>query len=126
MRLVGERAYLLQAPDTCQTLRYWEGKTVHCVAGIGNPDRFFAQLRALGLVVVGHTFPDHHDFQAEDVKFDDELPVMMTEKDAIKCRGFAQPNHWVVPVDVQLDAPCEQRLQALLARVLRPSDGEGH
>ena len=88
------------------------------MAGIGNPGRFFAQLRGQGLNVVEHPFPDHHRFQAEDLDYGDELPVIMTEKDAVKCRGFAGPLHWYVPVSARIDSDCQQRLQRLLMNIL--------
>ncbi|HWL61729.1 MAG TPA: tetraacyldisaccharide 4'-kinase [Steroidobacteraceae bacterium] len=65
------------------------GNRVHAVAGIGHPQRFFAQLRGLGLDPAEHTFPDHHRFTARDLAFDDGLPVVMTEKDAVRCEGLA-------------------------------------
>ncbi|MEJ2653110.1 MAG: tetraacyldisaccharide 4'-kinase [Gammaproteobacteria bacterium] len=89
----------------------------HAVAGIGNPARFFDQLRGQGLKVVEHPFPDHHRFRAADLRFGDDLPVVMTEKDAVKCRAFAAPNHWYVPVSARFDADCQRRLQHLLAKI---------
>lgn len=65
------------------------GEAVHAVAGIGNPSRFFAHLRRMGLVVHEHAFPDHHRFQAGEISFGDNLPVLMTEKDAVKCQRIA-------------------------------------
>lgn len=62
---------------------------VHAVAGIGHPQRFFAQLRAMGLDPVEHAFPDHHRFTAADLAFGDGAPVVMTEKDAVRCAGLA-------------------------------------
>jgi len=90
------------------------GQPVHAVAGIGNPARFFEQLRKLGLEVIEHGFPDHHDFVAADIEFDDELPVLMTEKDAVKCRRFAQPNYWYVSAAAELDPRLTDRLVSLL------------
>lgn len=119
MQLAGERATMLQDPNTSHGLGHWQGKTVHGVAGIGNPGRFFDHLRAHGLTVVEHPFSDHHRFQMEDLHFSDELPVMMTEKDAVKCRAFTQPHHWYVPVSAQLEMACEQRLQQLLERIFK-------
>lgn len=119
MRLVGDCAYSLSDPNASCALSHWRGGAVHGVAGIGNPERFFAHLRALGLEVREHPFPDHHRFRAEDLHFVDELPVIMTEKDYVKCRGFARAHHWYVPVTAQLDADCERRLQKLLADVMR-------
>ena len=69
-------------------LEDFRGQTVHAVAGTGNPARFFAELRAYGLQTVEHPFPDHHPLTVADLAFDDGLPVLMTEKDAVKC---AQP-----------------------------------
>lgn len=78
------------------------GQAVHAVAAIGNPARFFASLRAQGLEVIEHPFPDHHAFVASDLCFDDGKPILMTEKDAVKCRAFAQAHWWSVPVRAQL------------------------
>ena len=68
------------------------------MAGIGDPNRFFLHLARLGVKLVPHPFPDHHPFRAADLEFGDEAPVLMTEKDAVKCKRFATPPHWVLPV----------------------------
>jgi tetraacyldisaccharide 4'-kinase len=83
------------------------GKQVHAVAGISNPTRFFNTLRQLGLIVIEHPFPDHFSFQKKDLPSDGM--VIMTEKDAIKCRAFAQQNHWVLPIELELDKDFVQR-----------------
>ncbi len=62
---------------------------LHAVAGIGHPQRFFTTLRELGYDITEHVFPDHHNFIAHDVTFADAYPVVMTEKDAVKCAAFA-------------------------------------
>ena len=93
----------------------FNGQRVHAVAGIGNPQRFFSELRAHGLEVIEHAFPDHHPLTATQVVFADALPVLMTEKDAVKCRSFANPRLWYVPVTAQLTT---HDAQELLARVL--------
>ena len=79
--------------------------TVHAVAGIGNPERFFRSLTVLGYDVIPHPFPDHHGFVEDDILFDDSWPVIMTAKDAIKCRRFASEKHWYLPVTAQLPEP---------------------
>ncbi len=84
--------------------------TVHAVAGIGNPARFFAELRARGMDVVEHPFPDHHPFTENDLDFEDHLPVLMTEKDAVKCRAFANPRLWYVPVSARFSEAHEREL----------------
>lgn len=61
---------------------------VHAVAGIGNPNRFYDTLEELGFLPIKHSYPDHHLFKEADITFDDGLPVVMTEKDAVKCRGL--------------------------------------
>ena len=84
--------------------RTWckQNARVHAVAGIGNPERFFATLRALGCDIIEHAFPDHHNFRAEDLAFDAALPIVMTEKDAMKCGAFADQRHWCLQVRAQL------------------------
>lgn len=102
-RLVGEQAVNVVSPTVTRRLRDWPAGPVHAVAGIGNPERFFAHLRGAGLEVVAHPFPDHHRFRPEDVRFGDSAPVLMTEKDAVKCRWIEGPDYWTVPVEAQPD-----------------------
>ncbi|MCE7949809.1 MAG: tetraacyldisaccharide 4'-kinase [Xanthomonadales bacterium PRO7] len=99
--LVGDTVVALSGAQE-KTLRDFAGQRVHAVAGIGNPTRFFAKLRAAGIDVIEYAFPDHHAYAASDLDFGDELPVLMTEKDAVKCAAFARPNWWKVPVRAQL------------------------
>ena len=77
---------------------------VHAVTGIGNPEAFFATLRELGMQVEPHIYPDHHQFSSGDLAPLREATVVMTAKDAVKCRPFAGPDHWVLQVDVELPA----------------------
>jgi tetraacyldisaccharide 4'-kinase len=102
MRLV---AWQVEALDGSggRLLADFAGQTVHAVAGIGNPARFFAMLSQQGIGLVVHPFPDHHAFARADLEFGDGLPVLMTEKDAVKCRAFGAPGHWVVPVEARLE-----------------------
>ena len=88
---------------------------VHAVAGIGNPASFFGRLGDLGLRIIPRVFSDHHSFSAEDIEFRDEQPVIMTEKDAVKCRGFAGRRHWYLPVDAEVDPALEPDLIARLS-----------
>lgn len=92
------------------------GMTVHAVSGIGNPQRFYDTLKALGATVVEHAFPDHHDFSEADFDFarDAEQIVVMTEKDWIKCRAFARSDWWVVTVKAVLNKDVQDELQRLL------------
>jgi tetraacyldisaccharide 4'-kinase len=83
---------------------------LHAVAGIGNPGRFFAQLRALGAQPVEHAFADHHRYRAADLAFDDDHLIVMTAKDAVKCRAFATARMWCLNVSATLPAADAGRL----------------
>jgi tetraacyldisaccharide 4'-kinase len=103
MSLRGNTAANLVDPCITATLASFRRSTVHAVAGIGDPGRFFDHLRHARLRLIKHPFPDHHPFRPEDLRFPQDLPVLMTEKDAIKCRAFASENWWVAPVSAQLE-----------------------
>jgi tetraacyldisaccharide 4'-kinase len=95
-------------------LRDFVGRRVHAVAGVGNPQRFFDLLLRLGIEIEPHPFPDHHAFTAADLRFEQDLPVLMTEKDAVKCRRLACRDCWVVRVRAQPDAAFVNRLNEAL------------
>jgi tetraacyldisaccharide 4'-kinase len=97
MRLEAKSA-LSVIGGAAMALNEFAGRSVHAVAAIGNPERFFNMLRAHGIEVVGHPLPDHARLQAADISFSDRRPVLMTEKDAVKCERIAGPLHWYVPV----------------------------
>ncbi|MPQ66030.1 MULTISPECIES: tetraacyldisaccharide 4'-kinase [Pseudomonas] len=75
------------------------GQAVHAVAGIGNPQRFFNTLETLHWQPVPHAFADHAEYSAAALSFEPTLPLVMTEKDAVKCRAFAAPDWWYLAVD---------------------------
>ncbi|MCD9097095.1 tetraacyldisaccharide 4'-kinase [Luteimonas fraxinea] len=101
MRLVTGQALPL-AGGRALPLSRFSGQRVHAVAGIGDPERFFATLRSHGIAIVPHAFADHHRYTAEDLRFGSDLPVLMTEKDAVKCMRFAGERHYSVPVSGEL------------------------
>jgi tetraacyldisaccharide 4'-kinase len=113
MHLRGDEAVALFDGQR-QLLADFKGLRVHAVAAIGNPARFFDSLRAIGIEPVGHVFADHHAFVAADLDFADDLPVLMTDKDAVKCRHFAQPHWWRVPVRAALPDSFHAALDARL------------
>lgn len=117
MRLVCQDVYSLSHPKNVLNIDHFKGKLVHAIAGIGYPERFFQQLRDLGLEVIPHAFPDHYAFSPADVAFGDQLPVLMTEKDAVKCKHFANSKHWVVAVTVDLPASFADTLLQLIKGV---------
>jgi tetraacyldisaccharide 4'-kinase len=121
MRLQAGDAQALDAARM-QPLQAFAGRRVHAVAGIADPERFFASLRAHGIAVVPHAFADHHAFTRADFDFASDLPVLMTSKDAVKCAGFGLADAWVVPVRALLP---EAFWVALLDRLPAPA-AQGH
>lgn len=85
-----------------QLPEYFKNSIVHALAGIGNPERFFGLLQSLGLCLVEHVFPDHYVFQITDINFEPERPVIMTEKDAVKCESFADARYWYLAIEAEL------------------------
>lgn len=91
----------LAAPSRQLDISQFQGQTVHAVAGIGHPERFFRQLEQAGLHIIRHAFPDHHPFCAQDLDFAGN--IIMTSKDAVKCTDFATDQMWAWPVAAMLD-----------------------
>jgi tetraacyldisaccharide 4'-kinase len=114
MRLRGDALLPLTGQGPALPVAQLAGRAVHAVAGIGNPARFFRLLQAAGLRVIEHAFPDHHRFDPGDLSFGDDLPVLMTEKDAVKCRRFAVADRWYLPVTVEF---ADEQAAVLLKRL---------
>jgi tetraacyldisaccharide 4'-kinase len=108
MKLEGDQLVCMANAHDVRPAKSFAGQKVHAVAGIGDPKRFFLDLARFGMKPVPHPFPDHHPFAAGDLDFGDAAPVVMTEKDAVKCKRFAKASHWVFPVRASLD-PAFQR-----------------
>jgi tetraacyldisaccharide 4'-kinase len=117
MRLLATSAVAMKY-GTSKPLREFSGQPVHAIAAIGNPQRFFAMLRAVGIDVVEHPLPDHAKLGIDDISFADDLAVLMTEKDAVKCREIAGPHHWYVPVNVAFAPGDAEKLRSMVARVV--------
>jgi tetraacyldisaccharide 4'-kinase len=114
MRLLATGAKSLKFGSS-KPLREFAGQPAHAVAAIGNPRRFFEMLRAFGINVVEHPLPDHARLTPDDISFADDLPVLMTEKDAVKCQGLAGPHHWYVPVNVAFASGDSEKLRGIVA-----------
>jgi tetraacyldisaccharide 4'-kinase len=98
--------------DTTLPMAALQGARVHAVAATGNPERFFDLLRKLGCQPVGHAFADHHAFRPADLAFAEPLPIVMTEKDAVKCRAFATDRMQYIKVSARFaDADAARLLQ---------------
>lgn len=89
--------------DGVAALADFNGKTVHAVAGIGHPERFFRHLESFGIEVLRHPLPDHATITQQDLDFGDGIDIVMTEKDAVKCRGLATDLCWFAPAEVAID-----------------------
>lgn len=114
MSLAGAEFHNLLNPRHRADPGYFAGRVVHAVAAIGNPPRFFAHLRRLGLDFTAHPLPDHHVFTAADLDFDRTESVVMTEKDAVKCRRFVHENCWALRVEAQIDPAFGEKLMQKL------------
>ena len=107
-------------PDTVRRpLQDFMDCTVHAVAGLGNPARFFRMLESAGIRIIRHVFPDHHAYVEADLEFGDNKPILMTEKDAVKCKLFVDRNIWYLPIIVQPSPLLEQRISTLIEGIPR-------
>ncbi|HIO13961.1 MAG TPA: tetraacyldisaccharide 4'-kinase, partial [Chromatiales bacterium] len=114
MRLDITQALSLDGSTQVKSLSEFVGQSVHAIAGIGNPARFFDRLRELGLDVVEHAFPDHHDYIEQDFLFADGAALLMTEKDAVKVAALRLTNSWMVRADtVASDSIVEQVIDGI-------------
>ncbi|MGH8265942.1 MAG: tetraacyldisaccharide 4'-kinase, partial [Steroidobacteraceae bacterium] len=123
MRLVAQQSVRLDGRAPPCELAAFRGRRVHAVAGIGNPQRFFGELAVHGIEVLAHPFPDHHPYTARELTFADDLPVLMTEKDAVKCAPFANPRLWYVPVSVEFSESDARAVRTRVLDRLRPRYG---
>ncbi len=114
------------APDHWQRLNdgaqlgldhFTSGAQVNAVCGLGNPQRFYDTLRQLRLEPLEHDFPDHYQYRPEDLQFEQPAPVVMTTKDAVKCRDFAQPDWYALAIAAQLPKPFWQALDRKLSEL---------
>lgn len=118
--LVADHAVLLRSAER-RPLSAFAGMTVEAVAGIGRPQRFFELLAAKGLLARAHPFADHQAFSAEDLAFSGTAPIVMTEKDAVKCRALnlsTDRAYWYVPVTAVFTQDATMRVQECLRSFL--------
>lgn len=101
--------------------------TCHAMAGIGNPRRFFSALSELEVIVVPHAFPDHYRPAASELQALNDKPLLMTEKDAIKCRELLKSpeenpgefDHcWFAKTAIMLPAEFESAIVAKIRSLL--------
>ena len=110
MQLVPGKLFALDSNMTWR-LSQFAGCRVNAVAAISNPERCFETLEQAGLILERHSCPDHHDFQADDFSgLSLDFPIIMTEKDAVKCRSLKLGNSWFLSIDAVLPGDFEKAL----------------
>jgi tetraacyldisaccharide 4'-kinase len=108
MSLSASDAVNLSDFNVTKSIADFQGQEVHAIAGIGNPKRFFNQLTQMGIYVIPHEFADHHVFVKQDLEFNDNKTILMTEKDAVKCQFFAKNEMWFIPVETTVSGNLDQ------------------
>jgi tetraacyldisaccharide 4'-kinase len=128
MTLVGDRFIRVNPGGESAGAEAFHGPRVHALAGIGNPQRFFDHLKALGIAATCHAYPDHYRFTRQELELPGATAILMTEKDAVKCTAFADDRCWALPiravVDPKLFALVEEKLRG--SQVARDSGVPGH
>ena len=114
MKYKAEELRKVGTEDQGVLVKNFDEKHVHAVAGIGNPESFFSLLESLGFLLEKHVFPDHHNFEERDIAFGDDKPILMTEKDAVKCARLDNQNMWYLPLNIELSSAFEDRLKSIL------------
>lgn len=109
---LGEAVNLLTGER--RPLEEFRGRDVHAVAAVGHPQAFFGGLEAVGLTIQRHALPDHATLEPTALPFPADATVLMTEKDAVKCRTYAQPAWWFVLLEVRIERATARELLALI------------
>lgn len=89
-------------PSKRESANFFKKQLVNAVSGIGSPQRFYRTLRSLGLIVSENTFTDHHAYTKDDFEHLQKNPIIMTEKDAVKCAGFATESMWYLAIAAEI------------------------
>lgn len=110
MQLQADAIIAIAHPEMRYELANFPNKKIHAVAGVGNPRRFFNMLESYGFVVTPHVYPDHYPYSQHNIDFQDNLPVVMTEKDAVKCAQFATEKCWYVNVNAKISDQLTNKL----------------
>ena len=118
MELKGSLATNLKNVCQRKQLTGFIGAPLHAMAGIGNPERFYALLEAQGVSMKTKTYPDHYRYTQHDLEFAGDEALLMTEKDAVKCFHLARDNYWYLPVEAHLSPRFGPDLLALIEHVL--------
>jgi len=117
---ISPKAWVNAKTGLRKPLGYFSGKSLHALAGIGNPQRFFTTLDDLGVVHQDHVFIDHHAFIPQDLQLADDFSrqLVMTEKDWVKCASFVDDSMWYLEIDADLNSELEIKLIDDLAQLV--------
>ncbi|OGT35919.1 MAG: tetraacyldisaccharide 4'-kinase [Gammaproteobacteria bacterium RIFCSPHIGHO2_12_FULL_37_14] len=107
----------LQNGHIKNNLLNFQNKKIHAVAAIGHPERFFRMLRKYSFDIIPHRFPDHYHYQSSDLNFTDSYPVVMTEKDAVKCSFVKDERYWYLKVAVKIEKQFQENLLIQISKV---------
>ena len=107
----------LSNPEWVVPVSEFDDSNLHAVAGIGNPERFFQTLRNMGLNFTEHAFHDHHPFCPQDLQFEADATILMTEKDAVKCMAFAPPDSWYLEVSAEVDEAAKPLVMEIMNKL---------
>lgn len=118
VRMVPQVFINVADPTRTATLDAFAGTKAHALAAIGHPERFFQALRALRIDAVTRSYPDHHALTAQDLA-KDAVVILMTEKDAVKCAGFADARCWYLRMETELDIRLIDHVAARLEEITR-------
>jgi len=118
MELVPKR-FCAVTGTRCVPPEAFRGQQAHAVAAIGHPERFFRTLAGLDIAVEPHALPDHAMPTAADIDYPGDAPILMTEKDAVKCAGLAGPRHWYLEIGASLPPLDAERLLAVVDKACR-------
>ena len=110
MLYTGDTLVNLNDTTNKRSLDKFKEEKVHAIAGIGNPEKFYRILENADIIYEAHNFTDHHAFLPQDLEFDDKQPILMTEKDAVKCQRFATNSMWYLPIEAKLSTTFEMQL----------------
>ena len=104
----------LQQPEQRKHISEFQHQQVHAVAGIGFPEIFFGSLKQMGIELIEHEFPDHHEFDSQDLNLKPNLPILVTHKDAVKLKAIAREDVWVVPLNIELGEALSEQILNLV------------
>ncbi|MCF6300302.1 MAG: tetraacyldisaccharide 4'-kinase, partial [Proteobacteria bacterium] len=110
--------YKLNKPSIKKKVEDFRSQKLYAMAGIANPNSFFSMLSAHGLAVIKKYLSDHHEFTDSDFEYEHDYPILITEKDAVKCEHIDRDNVWVVSLEIEMSTATKRHYRKLIRKVL--------